>query len=162
MRMRMLSLSHSVYWEWFWSYFGIWSWRPFWSLFIALNRAATILCNQGEVFGGLLDPSFLFFPVSLLMTFWKYEDLGQNKRGIKVRKCQNSRILPSNSFLIPLQLLFSLNIFTFFIKMKSSLFVLVACWRTSQDGRLHCCLSRRLMLWKWFPLNLKNVLLKVP
>lgn len=48
-------------WEWCWSYFGVWSWRPFWQLFIALNRAATILCNQGVVFWGSWNSALSFF-----------------------------------------------------------------------------------------------------
>ena len=109
-----------------WTYFGMWSWRLFWQLFIALNRAATILCNQGVVFWDSWTPAF--FPQFL--SWWLSKNMknwdktkGGWRWGVKIQG-----ILPS-TFLIPLRLIFIL--ISFSPKSEDQTPVLVTFWKTS-------------------------------
>lgn len=58
----------------------MWSWRPFWQLFIALNRAATILCNQGVVFRALGSQLYPFFHFPSLWLSKQKEMWGRTKK----------------------------------------------------------------------------------
>lgn len=94
----------SVYWEWFWSYFWVWSWRLSWILFIALDRAATILHNE-NLHLEFLDRSFLFtlyhpFKKDFLKNIMTSGKKGKEhkKKKLEVRRGQSSRsYLPFNS-----------------------------------------------------------------
>ena len=101
--------------EWFWTYFQMWSWRLFWQLFIALNRAATILCNQRVVFWDSWTPAFFPQPLSSKnMRNWD-KTKGRWRWGVKIQE-----ILPS-TFLIPLRLIFILIALLFLLKVKTRL-----------------------------------------
>lgn len=133
--MNAVSLWQCTEWEWFWSYFEIWSWRPFWQLFIALSVAATILYNQGMVFSGLLDLSFIFFSslprYGSLKIWWP----GGGKRIEVGGEVKIQGILASSSFFILLLLLFIFNIFTFSLEMKTRFFCSSYILENFWDGR---------------------------
>lgn len=129
----LLYLSQTVYWEWCWSYFGIWSWRPFWQLLIALNRAATILCNQGVVFQCSWTSALSFFQSSSSWHSKNMKAWDKTRGGCRRWEVRIQGSLAPTS-LMPLLLLFTLNIFTFFLKCMPASF-LVTYWRTSQDKR---------------------------